>query len=232
MRFGARKRNESLGRSTRMFEIIQLLRNARQPCTAQQIAETLEVTKRTVYRDIAALQAMRVPIEGAAGVGYIMRPGFDLPPLNFNVEEAEAITVGLALIARTGDRGLNRAARSAAQKLTEATRMSETLFASTWGAHAPKRVDLGHVRKAIREERKLQIAYRNGAGTPSARRIWPIAIAYHAQVIVIAAWCELRDDLRNFRPDRISAYEELDEGFLGEGDRLRQLWIKDYASYL
>ena len=221
-----------LGRSTRMFEIIQLLRNAKQPRTAQHIAETLEVTKRTVYRDIAALQAMRVPVEGAAGVGYIMRPGFDLPPINFDVEEAEAITVGLALIARTGDRGLNRAARSAAQKLTEATQMSDTLFASTWGVKEPELVDLTTVRRAIREERKLKIGYENAAGEVTSRTIWPIAIAYHSEAIVIAARCELRRDLRNFRPDRISASAELNEGFTGQGDRLSQVWIKDYASYL
>jgi predicted DNA-binding transcriptional regulator YafY len=221
-----------MGRSTRMFEIIQILRNAKHPRTAQAIAQELEVTKRTIYRDVAALQAMRVPVEGEAGVGYIMRPGFDLPPVNFNVEEAEAITVGLALIARTGDRGLNRAAKSAAQKLTEATRLSETLFASTWGVVEPKLVDLTTVRKAIREERKLQISYQAKEGAKTQRIIWPIAIAYHSEVIVIAAWCELRQDLRHFRPDRINVYEELDDGFVGQGDRLRQDWIKDYASWL
>lgn len=215
-----------------MFEIIQILRNAAKPRTAQQIAEELEVTKRTVYRDIVALQSMRVPIEGEAGIGYVMRSGYDLPPINFDVEEAEAITVGLALIARTGDRGLNRAARSAAQKLTDATRLSNTLFASTWGAKEPEVVDLTTVRKAIREDRKLRINYRNADGLETRRTIWPIAIAYHSEAIVIAAWCELRKDLRHFRPDRVSEYEELDDGFVGEGDRLRQEWIKDYASWL
>lgn len=215
-----------------MFEIIQILRNAANPRTAQQIAEELEVTKRTVYRDIAALQAMQVPIEGEAGIGYVMRSGCDLPPINFGVEEAEAITVGLALIARTGDRGLNGAARSAAQKLTDSTRLSKTLFASTWGVEEPEVVDLTTVRKAIREDRKLRIRYRNADGLETDRKIWPIAIAYHSEAIVIAAWCELRKGLRHFRPDRVTAYEELDEGFLGEGDRLRQGWIKDYASWL
>lgn len=221
-----------MGRSTRMFEIIQILRNAEKPRTAQQIADELEVTKRTIYRDIAALQAMRVPVDGEAGVGYVMRSGYDLPPINFDVEEAEAITVGLALIARTGDRGLNRAARSAAQKLTDSTRLSDTVFASTWGADEPEVIDLTTVRKAIREDRKLRICYRNADGVETHRTIWPIAIAYHSEAIVIAAWCELRKDLRHFRPDRVSEYEELNEGFIGEGDRLRQEWIKDYASWL
>ncbi len=219
-------------RSTRLFEIIQILRSATKPRTAQHIADELEVTKRTIYRDIVALQAMRVPVEGEAGIGYVMRSGYDLPPINFDVEEAEAITVGLALIARTGDKGLNRAARSAVQKLTETTRLSSTLFASTWGVEEPEVIDLTIVRKAIREDRKLRITYRNGEGIETRRIIWPIAIAYHSEAIIIAAWCELRQSLRNFRPDRVSEYQELDEGFIGQGDALRQEWIKDYASYL
>ena len=221
-----------MGRSVRMFEIIQLLRNSDVPCTAQNIANTLEVTKRTVYRDIASLQALRVPIEGEAGVGYIMRSGFDLPPINFDVEEAEAITVGLAMITRTGDKGLKRAARSAAQKLTDATPLSSTLFASSWGAEEPKSIDLSDVRKAIREEQKLKISYRRADSTQSDRTILPIAIAYHSDAIVLAGWCELRNDFRHFRPDRISSYRILPETFLGDGDRLRQEWIKSYSEWL
>lgn len=221
-----------MGRSVRMFEIIQLLRNSDMPCTAQTIAETLEVTKRTVYRDIASLQALRVPIEGEAGVGYIMRSGFDLPPINFDVDEAEAITVGLAMITRTGDKGLKRAARSAAQKLADATPLSSTLFASSWGAEEPGSVDLSDVRKAIREEQKLRLTYRRADNTQSERSILPIAIAYHSDAIVLAGWCELRNDFRHFRPDRVISYEVLSETFLGHGDRLRQEWIKSYSEWL
>ena len=108
-----------MSRSSRMFEIIQLLRAADGPLTAEAMAGTLEVTKRTVYRDIAALQAMRVPIDGEAGVGYVMRPGFDLPPLMFTAEEVEAIVVGLALLGRTGDGGLVAAAERAGHKISE-----------------------------------------------------------------------------------------------------------------
>src|SRR4051794_32881415 len=109
-------------RTSRLFEIIQLLRSAKQPLTAAALAETLEVTKRTVYRDVASLQAMSVPIYGEAGVGYVMRPGYDLPPLMLSVEEVEALVVALSLLGRTGDKGLKSAAetirggqRSAAQ---------------------------------------------------------------------------------------------------------------------
>lgn len=221
-----------MGRSVRMFEIIQLLRNADRPCTAQSIADSLEVTKRTVYRDIASLQALRVPIEGEAGIGYIMRAGFELPPINFDVEEAEAITVGLAMITRTGDKGLKRAARSAAQKLADATPLSNTLFASSWGALEPQSIDLSDVRKAIREEQKLAITYKNADGVETRRTILPIAIAYHSDTIVLAGWCELRGQFRHFRPDRISAYCLKPETFAGRGDRLRQDWIKGYSEWL
>lgn len=221
-----------MGRSVRMFEIIQLLRSANTPRTAQFIADALEVTKRTVYRDIAALQSLRVPIEGEAGVGYVMRRGFDLPPINFDVEEAEAITVGLALINRTGDKGLKRAAWRAAQKLADATPLSTTLFASSWGTEEPTTVDLSVVRAAIRDEQKLKIGYATPDGATSDRVILPIAIAYHSEVIVLAAWCELRADFRHFRPDRISRYTLLEDTFAGKGDALRQDWIKDYAAWL
>ena len=100
-------------RSTRLFEIIQILRSAAQPMTAADLAAALEVSMRTVYRDIAALQAMRTPIKGEAGIGYIMRKGYDLPPLNFDQEEAEALFVGLSMLARTGDSDLQRAAEEA-----------------------------------------------------------------------------------------------------------------------
>ena len=221
-----------MARSTRMFEIIQLLRNANQPRTAAQIAEELEVTPRTIYRDIASLQAMRVPIDGAAGVGYIMRPGFDLPPINFDIEEAEAVTVGLAMIARTGDRGLKRAGRRACRKLSEATQLSDALLSSTWGPQEPDVVDLSDLRAAIRQERKLSITYRDGSGAETRRTVLPFAIVYHSEAIILAAWCELRNDFRNFRPDRIADYEQLEDGFKGRGEGLRREWMQSYAEWL
>lgn len=104
-------------KASRLFEIIQILRVARRPVTAQTIAEALEVTVRSVYRDIAALQTMRVPIEGERGVGYILRPGFNLPPLMFSIEETEAIVLALAMVARTGDAELRQAARQVSDKI-------------------------------------------------------------------------------------------------------------------
>lgn len=140
-----------MSRSTRLFEIIQLLRNANGPILAREIAEALEISIRTVYRDIASLQAMQTPILGEPGVGYVMRKGYDLPPINFDTEEAEAISVGLSLIARTGDPGLWRAAGRAARKLHEATPGSRRLLTSAWGVQHVPNLNLSDIRKAIRD---------------------------------------------------------------------------------
>ncbi|MCP4319849.1 MAG: YafY family transcriptional regulator [Hyphomicrobiales bacterium] len=221
-----------MARSTRMLDIIQILRNASRPMTAQEVADVLEVTKRTIYRDIASLQSIRVPIEGEAGIGYIMRPGLDLPPINFDTEEAEAITVGLAMIARTGDRGLKQAAARVARKLSDATALSESLFSSTWGPEEPQTVDLSKIRSAIRSEVKIEISYRDSDGQISTRHIRPIAVIYHSEAIVVAAWCELRNDFRHFRPDRILDYTILSDSFALEAQLLRENWKKDYAEQL
>lgn len=221
-------------RSSRMFEIIQALRSATHPMTAAQIAEMLEVTPRTIYRDIATLQSMRVPVEGAAGVGYIMRKGYDLPPLNFDVEEAEAITVGLSMIARTGDKSLQKAARRAATKLAEATPLSQTLFSSTWGAEEPYGIDLSENRQAIREEKKLCITYRDADGTETDRTVCPISIIYYSEVIIMPAWCELRNDFRHFRLDRLANHPKIKPGgdFIGKAEALRAKWAADHAHTL
>ena len=215
-----------------MFQIIQILRVENRPRTAQSIAEELEVAKRTIYRDVATLQAMRVPIAGEPGIGYVLNSGFDLPPINFSIEEAEAITVGLALISRTGDKGLVKASRHAALKLSNATNLSQTLFASTWGIVEPEAVDLSEIRMAIREELMLSIDYQDGGGTSSNRTVLPIALAYHSEVVILAAWCRLRDDFRHFRVDRITALQMLEESFVGKGAALRKEWINAYSDRL
>ena len=216
-------------RSSRMFEVIQLLRSAKGPVRAQDIADQLEVTKRTIYRDIASLQSMRVPIEGEAGVGYIMRPGYNLPPINFDVEEAEAISVGLSMIARTGDRALERAATRAMQKLSAATTLSEALFSTSWGID-PAPINLADVRTAIRQEIKLALHYRDVEGNVTQRTVRPIAIVYYAEVVVIAAWCEMRSDFRHFRADRMMVCDVLTEGFKGEAEGLRRDWAKEHGT--
>lgn len=220
----------------RLFEIVQRLRLARGPTTAAALAEALEVTPRTIYRDIAALQAMRVPIEGGRGIGYLLRPGFTLPPLMFTIEETEAMAVSLALMERTPDPALKQAARSAARKLAGAmppplARAFDTPALLAWGAAAPvpEAIDLGLVREAIREEVKLDLAYRDTEGRETRRRIRPIALIYYSASANIVGWCELRNDFRNFRSDRVIAAAASAERFTGEGARLRDLWVAGWA---
>jgi predicted DNA-binding transcriptional regulator YafY len=223
-------------KASRLFEIIQLLRLAKRPVTAAVMAEALEVTVRSIYRDIAALQAMRVPIEGGRGIGYILRPGFDLPPLMFSIEEMEAIVLSLALVERTGDAALKQAARRVNQKIAGAVPLplrqameGKALYA--WGASAPspEALDLGLVRRAIRDEQKLDLDYRDELGRASARTIRPIALIYYSQTSNIVAWCELRDAIRTFRSDRVEHCAEATGSFKGEGDGLRDLWTSGWA---
>jgi predicted DNA-binding transcriptional regulator YafY len=218
-------------RSDRLFDIIQRLRTARSPLTAAVIAAELEVTPRTVYRDIAALQASRVPIEGAAGIGYVLRRGYDLPPLMFTADEVEAVLVGMRLLRRTRDPGLHQAADSVLSKLAavlpeplRASLAAAPFHVSEGDARAPGALSPADLRLAIRGANKLRITYRDGNGAPSQRVIRPVAIEYYVEVTLVCAWCELRDDYRHFRTDRIEAAEVLTETFAADRKRLLAGW--------
>ncbi len=220
-----------MSRSLRMYEIIQLLRSASAPLTALAISETLGVSKRTTYRDIAALQSMRVPIDGEAGIGYIMRPGFNLPPLAFSTVEIEAIVVGLALLRRTGDTGLQHAARQVAKKISDvlpdegkAHFGKETLHVSGWNDIPFSTIEINCLRRAIRDEEKLQLVYIDAEQNHTRRIILPLAILYYIDVIILTTWCELRSDFRHFRIDRLQEFEPTGGFFKGKGDRLRKTW--------
>jgi predicted DNA-binding transcriptional regulator YafY len=222
-------------RADRLFDIIQLLRSAKNPLTAVTLATELEVTPRTIYRDVATLQARRVPIEGAPGLGYVLQRGFDLPPLMFTSEEIEAIVVGARLLRRTGDAGLQGAAARVLSKvevvLPEALRAylaSPTAFVS--GRGAPAGADLSVVRAAIHDERKLHIDYVDEQGRKSSRTIWPFAVAYYVEATLVSAWCELRDDFRHFRADRVQALTVLNTGFPVAGSTLLADWLKRFSS--
>lgn len=220
-----------MNRSTRLFEIIQLLRSSRRSLTAQEIADSLEVTKRTIYRDIVALQSMRIPIDGEAGVGYIMRPGFDLPPLMFTAEEVEAIAIGLSLLGRTGDPGLENAARSVARKIADVLPdenpygvLSQSVLTSSWHNIPPSDIDPALLRRSIRDENKLKIQYTEQHGVTSDRVVQPLALVYYVDALVLAAWCELRSDFRHFRVDRLSQCLVTDQHFKESGEALRGKW--------
>ncbi len=226
-------------RGDRLFDIIQTLRVASQPMTAATIAERLEVTVRTVYRDIATLQARRVPIEGAAGIGYVLRRGFDLPPLMFTADEIDAIAVGARLVCRLRDSGLQAAAESVIEKITtilpEALRggvVSAPFFVSEGNAAIPTGVDLSDVRRAIRETKKLRITYEDAGNQRTIRTVWPIAMAYYVDVTLLGTWCELREDYRHFRVERIVESADLNETFPTEGGQLMAGWFARQAATL
>lgn len=217
-------------RSDRLFEIIQLLRSAGRPLTAETMARQLEVSTRTIYRDIAALQTMNTPIEGESGIGYIMRKGYELPPLNFDREEIEALRVGLALLARTGDSALQRAARRIHEKIDALHGPADWLQVAPWGAayDDPTKgcVSKSILRDAIRQEHKLRIVYRDGNGVETERIVRPLALVYHLECVMLAAWCELRSAFRHFRSERIYGCEVLDDRFPGQACGLREVWME------
>ncbi|WFR96063.1 helix-turn-helix transcriptional regulator [Rhizobium tumorigenes] len=226
-------------KASRLFEIIQILRLARAPVTAASMGARLEVTQRSIYRDIAALQAMRVPVEGERGLGYILRPGFHLPPLMFTAEEIEAIVLGMALIERTGDLELRKASAQVVAKIAAAVPppmrqafSSQALHA--WGSitPAPEAADFGIVRRAIRDEEKLAIDYCDEHQSTTTRTIRPLALIYYSEVAVIVGWCELRQAIRNFRADRVALCSPTGNHFKNDGDRLRALWIAGWTPHL
>ena len=215
-------------RSNRLFEIIQILRAAERPLTADALARKLEVSTRTIYRDISALQMMSTPIEGEPGIGYVMRRGYNLPPLNFDLEEIEALRVGLALLSRTGDSALQRAARRIHEKVEALHGPADWLLVAPWGAPpddpAKGCVQVSTLRDAIRGERKLRLTYHNEHGCRTVRIVRPLALVYHLECVMLACWCELRAGFRHFRTDRIYGCDVLAERFVGQGDALRGVW--------
>ena len=219
-------------RADRLFDIIQTLRTAPRPVTASALADKLEVTVRTVYRDIAALQGSRVPIEGAPGLGYVLRRGYDLPPLMFTAEETDAIAIGVRLLRRLRDPKLEAAAESVLGKLSavipaplQTQLVAPPLYVSDGSAPAVTGIDPSQLRNAIHEARKLAIVYVDEEGRRSERTIWPIAMAYYVDVTLVGAWCELRNDFRHFRIDRILTSQVLDERFSADSAKLQAEWL-------
>ena len=207
----------------RMLDLISELRAARGPLTAAELAHRLNISIRTLYRDVSALQAMGVPIDGAAGLGYILRPGFHLPPLNFTPDEAEAITVGLALLRRTGDASLIAAAERVAAKIAAAqpqpSRQSpqDRLRASPWHALPDSSIDAALLRRAIRDCRVLSLEYRDPGGQETRRDVLPIVLLYFVDGT-------LRQAFRHFRIDRITACTPTTTSFAPDAARLRRDW--------
>lgn len=216
-------------RAERLFRLVNELRS-RGVCRAEDLAAYFEISVRTVYRDIAHLQASGLPIEGEAGVGYLLRPGFDLPPLTFTFEQLDALAIGLSFVEVAGDTSLSQAAGEVRAKLQASLpepdkRKLENapLFASRRDGRAAPITKI--VRRAIREATVLQLEYRDRDDSLSSRRVRPLAIWAFTDGWLFAGWCELRSDFRAFRLDRISAVEET-------GDRFADIPEQNLKAYL
>lgn len=219
-------------RADRLFEIIQILRRMKL-ARARDLAAKLEVSERTVYRDIRDLMASGVPIEGEAGVGYILRGGYDLPPIMFDEAEIEALVLGVRIVESWADRELAEAAGNVIAKveavIPERLRrhMEETaLLAPRDHYTEPVAIDPRQLRRAVSRRRKVWVRYRDGAGQASERTLRPLALAFYGPIWLLAAWCELRQDFRAFRLDRIAELAVLEDGFRPEPGKTIQDYLR------
>lgn len=218
-------------RADRLFQIIQILRRHRKPVTADAIAEELETSKRTVYRDIADLIGQRAPIRGEAGIGYILEDGFDLPPLMLTPEEVEAAVLGAQMVAARGDPALRRAAEDLIAKIGAVIPENlrplvvepATRAAPNWKA-TPDNIDMAEVRQSIRGGRKVTLTYRDEQERETERTVWPFAIGYYETTRLIMAWCEMRTDFRSFRTDRVTAAVFREDRYPDRPASLRARW--------
>ena len=212
-------------RADRLFLIIHALRGRRTALPARRLAETLSVSLRTVYRDVADLQLCGVPIEGEAGIGYVLRKGADIPPLMFTAEELEALVVGTRFVRAFAGERLAGGAQAALLKIEAVLppelrqrAMRSRIFAPTrWREGRSGAIDRLH--EAIAEHRVLRLTYRDEAQRESVREIEPLCLAFWGGAWTLGAWCRRRQDFRSFRPDRITAFEATGETFVETAER-------------
>jgi predicted DNA-binding transcriptional regulator YafY len=218
-------------RADRLFQIMQILRRTTQPVTAAALAEELEVSKRTVYRDVSDLMGQRVPIEGSAGFGYVLASEYDMPPLMLTPDEIEAVVLGAQWVVGHSDKVLSNAARDVVAKI--ATVVPENLrpyviepsVGVKPATEEPRESnDTASLRSAIRNGLKLRLRYRSEAGNETDRTVWPVILGYAETSRLLVAWCELRQSFRHFRTDRIVDFEVLDETNGLRHGELRRRW--------
>jgi predicted DNA-binding transcriptional regulator YafY len=222
-----------MNRTERLFALMDALRRHRRPVTAASLADELKVSLRTIYRDVQVLIGLGAPIDGEAGLGYLLRPGFFLPPLMFSEDELEALVLGIRWVARQSDSALTQAATNALAKIAAASpkdlrdAMANTGLWVATIATTGTVADIKLVREAIRRERKLRIAYVAETGAATERAIWPIAMAYYERRQTVAAWCELRGAFRHFRTDRITALTATAERYPRRRVELVAAWRRE-----
>jgi predicted DNA-binding transcriptional regulator YafY len=213
-------------RADRLFLIIHALRGRRTALPARRLAETLGVSLRTVYRDVADLQVSGVPIEGEAGVGYVLRKGSDIPPLMFNADELEALVVGTRFVRAFGGEHLAQSARAALLKieavlppeLRTRTRRSR-IFAPPRRDRIEATAVIDRLHAAIEQHHVLRMDYHDESGRASTRDVEPLCLAFWGGAWTLGAWCRLRNDFRNFRPDRIARFDATGETFVETTER-------------
>lgn len=220
-----------MSRAERLLDLLQLLRQYRRPVRGKVLAETLDISIRTLYRDIATLQAQGAQIDGEPGVGYVLNHGFTLPPLMFSVSEIEALVLGIRWVANRTDGALADSARGALAKvsavLPSALRLeletASLLVGKGWGSTTDT-VPAELLRQAIRTQHKLSIGYQDAAGLVSQRVVWPFALAYFDQSRLLLCWCEMREGFRHFRTDRIAGAAMLDNRYPMHREKLLTSW--------
>lgn len=219
-------------RADRLFEIIQHMRR-KQTVKARELSESLEVSERTIYRDVRDLIASGVPIEGEAGVGYVLKAGFDLPPLMFKEQEIEALVLGARIVESWADAELAAAATDAIAKIEAVipdqlkVYMANTaLLAPCAHYMAPISFDLAELRRAVRSRLKVRFRYTDVLRQGSERTVRPLSLAFFGPVWVMAAWCELRGDFRTFRLDRMEDFSVTQETFKSERGKTLHDFLK------
>ena len=220
-----------MSRSQRLLNLLQVLRRHRRPVIGTVLAEETGVSLRTLYRDIQTLRAEGAPVDGEAGIGYVLRPGYLLPPLMFTEEEIEALVLGARWVTKRTDTALGAAARNALAKIEAVlpTDLADNINATNLLVGTAKEsvaddATLAAVRFAIRHEHKLDINYRNDDGVTTRRLIWPFAMGFFDHVQMVAAWCELRGDYRHFRADRITSLSQTSARYPRRRSALLKQW--------
>ncbi|WP_421760696.1 helix-turn-helix transcriptional regulator [Devosia sp.] len=218
-------------RADRLFQIIQILRRSSRPKTAAAIAEELEVSKRTVYRDIGDLIGQRVPISGEAGFGYLLDPAYSMPPLMLTPDEIEAVMLGVQWVIGHSDKLIANAARDVIAKIETSIPdhlrpfIAEPSMGVKPGLRPPTEdVDMAEIRTAIRQGRKLLLCYKAESGEITTRIVWPVILGYAETHRLLVAWCELRQDFRHFRCDRITTATLTEESIGLRPGELRRKW--------
>ncbi|MFB2856389.1 helix-turn-helix transcriptional regulator [Aeromonas allosaccharophila] len=218
-----------MSRSERLLALLQLLRGHRYAITGAELASQLGISLRTLYRDIATLQAQGAHIEGELGIGYVLRPGFMLPPLMFSEEELDALVLGSRWVVAHGDEALSASASSALAKIEAVLPadyrqqlQSNALLIGT--SRSDSLTDEAPFRSAIRQQRKVTLSYRDLKEESSERTVWPFALGYFGQVRILVAWCELRQGFRHFRVDRITRMQPEDCRYPKSRESLLKAW--------